>query len=197
MDLAGNDLTTYLQKILAERGYSFRTESEHEIVRDIKEKLCYVSLDFDKQQAKYETNTTTVDYELPDGKVISIGNETFRCPELLFKPNLIGKEMDGIHAQINRSAMACDVELRESMYSNITLSGGSSMFPEITGRLQKEITRLAPPTHKVKVHADEGRKYYAWIGGSIYASHSSFSNTVVTRDDYEECGSSIIHRKCY
>jgi len=198
IDLAGRDLTEYMMKILTEGGYSFTTTAEREIVRDIKETLTYVADDYEEELGKYEESSDGEKlYTLPDGRTIKVGNQRFRCPEVLFNPSLIGKEAAGIHETTYNTIMKCDVDIRKDLYQNIVLSGGSTMYRGLADRLTKEITALAPATMKVKVYAPPERKYSVWIGGSILSSLATFQSMWITKDEFDDAGPGIVHRKCF
>jgi actin-related protein len=195
LDLAGRDVTHYLARLLTERGYYATSSAERDcIVQDIKEKLAYVARDFDAELAKHQPATT---YTLPDGQVLTIGNERFRSAEALFNPFCLGREAPGLHDCVFQSIGESAVDIRRNLYSNIVLSGGTTMLPGFAGRIANELTALAPSTMKVKVVAPPERKYSVWIGGSILASLSSFKHMCITNEEYKEHGSSIVHRKCF
>ena len=129
-------------------------------------------------------------------QVITIGNERFRCPEVLFVPSMIGLEDEGIHKLTFKSIMKCDVDIRKDLYNNIVLSGGSTMFKGVDDRVSKEMKALAPESMTIKIIAPPERKYSVWIGGSILSSLSTFEEMWITKNEYDEAGPSIVHRKC-
>ena len=194
-DLAGRDLTSYLQTILNKRGESLTTTAERAFVEDIKHKLSYVALDFDEAMDKAETSSELPkNYELPDGKIITVASERFRCPELLFQPSNFGLHGEGIHQLAFGAIMKCDVDIRRDLYMSVVLTGGSSMFEGIDTRLAKELEALAPSSVSVKIVASPERKYSSWIGAALLARDNP-KGMWVTKEEYEEQGPSIMHRK--
>jgi len=136
-------------------------------------------------------------YTMPDERVIEVGSQRFRCPEILFQPMLAGKEIPGFHEIAYNSIMKCDIDVRKSLYENIVLSGGTTMYQGLPERLTKEITEKAPSTMKIKVLAPPERKFLVWIGGSILASLSTFQAMWITKAEFQETGPQIVHRKCF
>ena len=198
LNLAGRDVSQYFRRILVQRGYTFTSSAEKEIVRELKEKSCYVAEDFESEYEKSQQSDECIEqHELPDGSIMTINDERFRAAEVLFRPELVGKETEGIHYLAYDSVERCEMDIRKELMGDIVLSGGSTMFPGMAERLQGEISRLCLNHIQVNVVAPPERLYSVWIGGSILSSLSTFQPLWIKKEAYEEEGPSIVHRRCF
>lgn len=209
-DLGGTDVTKRLQLLLRKSGLAFSTTAEVDFVSRMKEEVCYVSNVPTNEESDYDmggNNNNTggsgataasasakAQYQLPDGQVVNISNERHRASEVLFQPSLIGSEERPIDDVLMTSILQSDMDLRSTLYSNIVLAGGSSLLPGLGDRLLYEVRQRAPERTRIRISAPPERSNSAWVGGSILASLATFKNMWVGRNEYEEYGSSILHR---
>jgi len=202
MNIGGRDITDYLQLLMMKAGYDFHTSAEREIVREIKENLCYDALDPEVEEKLAKgieaREKMKMKFKLPDGNIIELGPERFRAPEILFQPSLIGEEYLGIHQMMVHSITKTDTDLRRQLYEKIYLSGGTTMLPGIPERLINEIQLMKPLSDlKVRIFATKERRFSAWIGGSILASLPTFKKMWVDHKEYQEEGFTVLHRKTF
>ncbi|TNN40412.1 Actin-related protein 2-B [Liparis tanakae] len=143
LDIAGRDITRYLIKLLLLRGYAFNHSADFETVRMMKEKLCYVGYNIEQEQKlALETTVLVESYTLPDGRLIKVGGERFEAPEALFQPHLINVEGVGVAELLFNTIQAADIDTRSEFYKHIVLSGGSTMYPGLPSRLERELKQL-------------------------------------------------------
>ncbi|PIK55465.1 putative alpha-centractin [Apostichopus japonicus] len=194
VDLAGRDVTRYLQLLLRKEGFNFHTTAEREIVKTVKEKACFLSINPQKEESSQSEKTV---FTLPDGSPLEVGPARFRAPELLFRPDLIGEECEGLHEVLTYAIQKSDMDLRRTLYLNIVLSGGSTLFKGFGDRLLSEVKGLAPYDVKIRIAAPQERLYSTWIGGSILASLDTFKKMWVSKKEYDDEGPRAIHRKTF
>jgi len=133
-------------------------------------------------------------YELPDGQVLSVGDEMYRCPELLFHPEGRTQYDIGISDLIYKSVQKC--KMPKELFSNIILCGGSTTMPGFAARITKDLKQLAP-SMKINVPDQKGmNKYSCWLGAAKLAGSKAFDSQWISKEDYDENGPAVIHKKC-
>jgi actin len=183
VEFGGSDITADLLGLLNQRGHGLSTTTDTETVRDIKEKHAYV--------AEGSESSALKQYTMPDGRVITLGDELANCTDRLFSSTTHPSIPDIIRTSIQK----CDVDTRRDFQCNIVVSGGNTFFPGFAARLHKELLNSLPCFSRVRIVAPEERKFSVWIGGSILASLSTYQSMWITKQEYEESGPSIVHRK--
>ncbi|XP_952650.1 actin ii, putative [Theileria annulata] len=198
LDMGGFDLTSQIVKAVEPlRG---NTAYDRRLAKDIKERCCRVSLDFDAELAEIDKDPDAhaKSFKLPDGTTVSLSRECITCPEILFKPELSSRSCPNLPEICYHSVRMCEPELHRTMFSNILLTGGSSMFDGFLERCEREISALVNKNVPVKVlSCSHQRDLSAWVGASIVANLQSFQQMWVTKEEYDEAGPTVIHRKCF
>ena len=183
LPIGGNYINEYLMKLINE-GFNSSNEYKEEIIKDIKEKGCYVAYDFENEL----NSIKSFDYELPDGNHLIIKDQRIKCYEVFFKSSIINNEKyDNIGKKIVFEIEKCGDKFKRDFYNRIILCGNKSMIEGFPKRLEKEIKYFAPEDMKelVRVIAIPERKFGIWIGGSVLSSLISFESKLFTRTEYE------------
>jgi len=209
LDVAGRDITRYLIKLLLLRGYAFNRTADFETVRQIKEQLSYVGYDLAlEKRLAYETTVLVRTYTLPDGRIIKVGAERFEAPEALFQPHLIDVQSDGIAEMLFKTIQAADIDLRPEFYNHIVLSGGSTMYPGLPSRLEKEIRQLygervakgnqaSINKFKCRIEDPPRRKHMVFLGGAVLAEIMKNQQSFwMLKSEWKEMGANVL-RKCF
>lgn len=197
LSVGGEQVTNFLIENLKQRKNELPPTKEFEVAQQMKEKICYCATDYQQEiNTSAELLTIAKEYELPDGNIITVTVERFRSPEVLFQPALLNKDEPGVHDLCYNSIMKCDADIRRELYGNMVLSGGNTMFPHMKNRFDRDMKALAPSNIEIKVKAPPERKHLAWLGGAILASLSRFEMWI-TKAEFDEVGTSIVHKKCF
>lgn len=207
LDIAGRDVTRYLIKLLLLRGYAFNHTADFETVRLMKEKLCYVGYDIATEQKLAQETTFLVEpYTLPDGRVIKVGGERFEASEALFQPHLINVEGQGIAELVFNAIQSAEMDMRSDLYRHVVLSGGSTMYPGLPSRLEREIKQLylervlkgdtdRLSKFKIRIEDPPRRKDMVFIGGAVLADvMKDREDFWMSKAEYQEKGLAVLKK---
>ncbi|XP_036738677.2 actin-related protein T2 [Manis pentadactyla] len=194
--VAGRDITEHLTQLLLASGRTFPCMLDKALVGDMKERLCYVALEPEKELSRRPEEVLR-EYRLQDGNIVHIGDQLYQAPEALFMPEQLGAPTPGLSKMVSHSITKCDTEIQRMLYGEIVLSGGTTLFQGLSDRLLRELEQLAPKGTPIKITAPPDRWFSTWIGASVITSLSSFKQMWVTSADFKEFGPSVVQRRCF
>jgi actin-related protein len=186
MEVAGYDITEKVMRMMEkERGAEHA--GNRKVMQDLKEKTCCVALDYDAaMKGRDLADEESKSFELPDNQIIQVKQDIrLGAPEILFNREQGAQSIQRIcYDAIN----TCDLDFRLDLIKSLVVAGGTSMLPGFAPRLKTELSSLLPGemARQVDVCVDSQRKYAAWIGGSMFASLSTFDQVAITRQEYED-----------
>lgn len=210
VDIGGRNITEFLVRLMQRRGYSFNKSSDFETVRCIKEMFCYAACDAElEKKLALETTVLEKTFTLPDGSTCKIGQERFEATEALFQPHLIGAESEGLSSQLWNCIQACDIDIRSKLYEAVVLSGGSTMFPGLSSRVEKDMTnlfvekalkgdrsKLTKNRFNLKIADPPRRKHMVFLGAAVYALvRDPGQSNWLSKAEYKERGADSVKER--
>ena len=197
-DFGGGDVTQYLKLLLKMKGYKLYNSNEYRLINDMKEKYCFFlpedkNLDFEK--VKKVLDNKKINYYLPDGTTVLLGDERIVASELLFNPDIIGKEYLGLTDIILSSINKAEIQLRPKAFENIVLSGGNILMKGLADKLKADIIKKTNKILKINVNPIKEPQLSCWVGGYVLANLGSFENMCVSKKEWEEKGIKILEIK--
>jgi len=175
-------LTDFLQQMLQEQGKSVSRQT----AACIKDKMCFVAKTSDAEDSSPDT------FELPDGEILELDKERFKCPEALFQPSIVGVSGDGI-AHLIYKAIA-KTHGNASNAHEVFVAGSNTRFDGMAQRLTRDVHSLAG-AQGLRILADPQWKHAAFNGASILASLGTFQHFALTPEQFKEEGAhKLVHK---
>jgi actin-related protein len=129
-------------------------------------------------------------------QVVTVMPERVLVPEGFFNTSLLGSEAKSLPQLVSEAVNACDSDVRAALAREVILSGGPCMLPGMATRLDMELQRRLVGLD-VKVRGYESGLWPSpWRGGAMFAELGGFCDMWISRDEYDEHGPSIVHKKC-
>ena len=191
-NFGGGDVNYYLGQLLKMKGFEFLSDTEKLILHEIKKK-CSLQVEENK-----EVENKSTPYKLPDSNELFLDHKDFDAVKVVFNPSLVGKNCLGLHQMIATSIEKVNSDLRERLYSNIKLTGGNSLIQNLAQVIHTELQSLLTTYKGISARVNSSNCTISnWNGGNIVSSLDIFNNLLISRQEWEEKGKDIVHKKTF
>lgn len=235
VDFGGKQLTNLLKETISLRHFDLHQDTK--IVNDIKEDVCFVSMDIKQDLERFwkgskistaQSDDIRLDYILPDGMDIirgfsrphnpsnlaarkramasaqpgsdevsmTLANERFSIPEIIFNPSDLGSKQPGLADAIVNALSRIPPLIQAMMLANTLVVGGTAKIPGFIERLEQELRERVKTEWRVRVRSQQDPITSTWLGGARLAQNHwpVVQNYAVTREQYQEIGSSRLNQ---
>lgn len=182
LDIGGKTIDNYLTQLLSERGHRFENSFQFdENIEKIKKTECFIAEDYQRELSNFNGK----EYTIFNGDKILLDSIAFQSCEVLFDPSLVNQSK-GISDVLCDTISKCDDEIKELLFQNIILSGGSSEVQGFKERLEFDIRNQVSEDTKFRIIAPHARSFLPWNGASSFGCYTRFKNLFISKEEYDE-----------